>query len=731
MRFGNISEAITSEIAVKQLLRDARNIGGVHSFRDYRTCEVLTHDYDMVGAGGIPRGSLLLATILEPEGSGPEDSGMPDFQDEEILLLRVEGPAPLYNESHLLELRTEAMRASLGQSTTGSAADVLTRNEASFVGLHTTVLGTFYTDDYPDADGGRVATLCFSQDIETFHSISQYRVYKPMGAGLQTIASFPVITPEEIHDGHGEANPPPRSRLGSLRYSATRRRQLRDQAATAHVNINISDFIGNKSALFGMTRMGKSNTMKVIATETLAYSLQQEECIGQLILDPSGEYSHVTVEGGIGANIIDIGSHVSRYHFGEADAENNLHSIRFNFFEPDRIQLVHGMLANVANEFSDNVANQIKSILELDYEDPVPNSDNFYSARTRARRRRSLLYAILVQAGLTVPAGNHLIPCSQPILHELHCIQDGINPLEDGANPPTIYESSNDIDGLPNGFALVPFDQLPQFFIQLYQTHTAANEYHAAHHDDDDYEEWHIHSQGNSGSYFDPAHGLSDLMRVLDPGHWAGWRYFRGASQYHTVSQQSDPVDEIVGRLNAGELVIVTSFGIPPEVLILFSHRLVLSILNNAKQCLRLGNIPPSLQVFIDEAHNVVGKNSAESSGEAMDPFAALAKEGGKFNIGMIYATQEVHMIDDEILSNTANWVVTHLNSKKEIKVLSDYYDFAAFGDTLLNNEVVGYAICRTRSCPYTLPVQIELFSEDHVNRIQSLITQSDTNQGN
>ena len=109
-----------------------------------------------------------------------------------------------------------------------------------------------------------------------------------------------------------------------------------------------------------------------------------------------------------------------------------------------------------------------------------------------------------------------------------------------------------------------------------------------------------------------------------------------------------------------------------------------------------------------------------------MDPFTTLAKEGGKYNIGMIYATQEVSMIDDLILSNTANWVITHLNSRNEINVLSRYYDFEEFADSILNNEVVGMGLIRTRSSPYTLPLQIELFSESHIQSIHSLLQGDD-----
>ncbi len=714
MTMNNIADAINTEIAERQLLRDAVMIGGVHSFDDYQNCQVLTHDHFMVGAGGVPRGTLLLATILKPGRSGTEGSGMPDFEDEEILLLRVNGPAPLYNEAHLLELRTEAMRVSMDSSTTSRAADVLTQNEAAFVGLHTSVLGTFYTEDCPNADGASVSTLCFSQDIETFYSISQYQVYKPMGEGLRTISSFPEITPQEIELGHSMDNPPPRSRLGTLRYASTRRRQMKRPDSIAPVNINIRDFIGNKSALFGMTRMGKSNTMKVIAAETLAYSTREEHPVGQLILDPSGEYSTHNQQDG-DASLMDTGV-VHRYHWAEADPANNTHSVRFNFFERERLPLALGLLERAASQAASqrNLAGQIQDLFQLGFED-VPGNQ---SETTRARRRRSLLYSILVRAGFTPPSHDVYVPLRADQLRELHCAtnQPPLDPLDPNSSPDAVFQTGR------GGTVRIGASDLPQFFDRLLETHRQAIQHQTQHGEDDDYEEWAILDQGTSGDYFHQDHGIPTMFRVHNPtGNFRGYHYLSAATSFHSITQQEDPVDDIVQRLSEGELCIVTSFNIPEEVMTAFSHRLVDGVLANARTEFQNGNSPPDIQVFIDEAHNILGKDSFEMNRSGgMDPFTMLAKEGGKFNIGMIYATQEVHLIDDLILSNTANWVVTHLNSKREIKVLSDYYDFAEFGDMLLQNEVVGYAICRTKSCPYTLPVQIERFSEDHVNRICS-----------
>src|SRR5206468_11491701 len=102
---------------------------------------------------------------------------------------------------------------------------------------------------------------------------------KPVGEGLSTIASYLKPTGREEN----------RVRIGAVRYSATRRRAKVSKQADASVEVNLYDFIGNKTALLGMTRMGKSNTAKTIIARTFVISERQraagDQPIGQLIFD--------------------------------------------------------------------------------------------------------------------------------------------------------------------------------------------------------------------------------------------------------------------------------------------------------------------------------------------------------------------------------------------------------------------------------------------------------------
>src|SRR5205823_6477137 len=107
-------------------------------------------------------------------------------------------------------------------------------------------------------DKGRIT---FGADVENFYSSHNYSVVKPSPEVLEMIVNF---REGDITGGPADI------RLGRVRYSSSVR--FGEQEADVPVYVTPRDFLGTRTALFGMTRTGKSNTVKKIIQATVAMS---------------------------------------------------------------------------------------------------------------------------------------------------------------------------------------------------------------------------------------------------------------------------------------------------------------------------------------------------------------------------------------------------------------------------------------------------------------------------
>jgi DNA helicase HerA-like ATPase len=113
-----------------------------------------------------------------------------------------------------------------------------------------------------------------------------------------------------------------------------------------------------------------------------------------------------------------------------------------------------------------------------------------------------------------------------------------------------------------------------------------------------------------------------------------------------------------------------------------------------------------SVLFYFEEAHNLFRADDKELT----SVYNKLAKEGAKFRIGMVYATQSMTTLSPDLLKNTENFFIAHLNDDREVKEIERRYEFRGIGLDVHRARAKGYVRMITLSHRYALPVQIKLF---------------------
>lgn len=184
---------------------------------------------------------------------------------------------------------------------------------------------------------------------------------------------------------------------------------------------------------------------------------------------------------------------------------------------------------------------------------------------------------------------------------------------------------------------------------------------------------------------------------------------------YHSATASDDYAPKVHKDLVAGKIVIVDLSRGSEGVLQFASERILNLLLREAAERFRQGLASHRLQIFLEEAHRLFDREKFAGKLADRDPYVRLAREAGKYKIGMIYSTQQVSSVEPDVLDNTANWIVAHLNSEAEVKLLKGRYEFDRFAEQILRAEDVGFVRIKTQSSRYIIPVQVRLFDAEMV----------------
>lgn len=661
------NQIITAESELVKLLGDYESsfVGYLYGTK-FDEVLVLTNDKFKENVNGIPLNSFLIAA-----GFNPKEYGNTRNINKEIILLRVLEPASLPQDNDyirtIIEYHQRRTKKEQYPDHSNDGFDPITASELQAGGLKCSILGTFYIDNN--------GNLRLGSDIENFMSLSNLRAYKPTGEELNKIINH--VNPEVLQKAKDEAlksgfkDIPSPINIGTIRYTSTDRLHRAEANKLVSVNIQPTDFLARRTAVLGMTRTGKSNTIKTTVSSVAISALKDNVNIGQLIFDINGEYANATHQDD-GSSIYDVfPDNTIRYRAKDTDGFQDL---RINFYNNCN-QALSLIIELMKNENSIYAGQQdIKNFMESSLDEPERNTDE----HVRWRRRMAMFQCILNKAGYK-SADNFkiLIPISKNIK----------DLLKDVATEDDYYKTAK------NATLYVSLDKGCECFEKIRELHYAGSMPKSSSGKD-----W---VDADMESYLNILAGKNRSGTQI-----AGYRALNPYKEFHTTKRSDDIYKEIIQFLDDGKIVILDLSVGPVSIRTTLSEKIARQIFEHQMNKFHDGTTPNNVVIYVEEAHNLIGKKD-----DLTNTWPRIAKEGAKAKIAFVYATQEPSSIHPNILANTENWFVTHLNNDDELRTLAKFYDFKDFIKSLKHAQDVGFARIKTLSSPFVIPTQINRFT--------------------
>lgn len=616
----------------------------------YDVVTIITSDPYKKAVGGVPRNSLLIMVPAKYDAFPPH-----------FTLLRVLEAAPTPLSKEVQQTYFELQKKSMPE------LDVFTQSELQWGALKTAVLGMFY----PNPE--KTNAVEFSGDLNNFVSAHKYRVFAPNNKLLDLIINSMVSSEDRFS-------------IGDLRLTECRLPLPNRPSPMVEVYVSPGDFMGARTAMFGKTRLGKSNIVKLIA-QSLIEATHESRNVGQLIFDTDGEYANDNPQDE--SRSLKSGyPHRCTVYAVTPKPSTPSRPLKLNFYEqPDKSLPVLASLLRQDRRTSGYVERfisvELPSIEEIENLDPG-------GEKIRHIRKIQFFWAILGKAEFAVDETRlHSIA---PSCRNVRYFNPGFSQkLRDVA-----YSSEN----------IKPTPLEPTTLIELIRELEVVNRFRRANPNDEA-----LVTQNNN-----PVFRADDeaMLNFLEPRPgWAGTGLIQPYRIYHD-SRAGDFIAEILDLLDSGETVILDLGNANPLVMKYFTDELSRAVFRHQVEKFTSDQLDNHyLQLYFEEAHNLFPRKE-----EPTGIYSRFAKEGAKYHIGMVYSTQSPTTVNADLLAQTENFFVAHLSSRDEVNSLSRLnVAFETLKEDILRAKTVGYVRMITRSHRFVIPLQAKKFLPPATNR--------------
>jgi len=670
----NINALLKDNYLVQMVQKD-NFVGWVYSI-DYDYALIVTNDLWKAKVQGIPHNCFLIAASFNPD----DYQNVPE-EEREIILLRVIGTAKLPQDTDMIRTKIDnyQRQTDIFINDLSKDFDDITKNMLQFGGLECRVLGTFFV---------RENELWLGSDIESFAVAARLNVYRPKDKALETIVNYvdPIRKNKAIEDARalGINNPIKPFKIGTVRYTSTDRLHRGINEEKVPFFIQPSDFLARRTAVLGMTRTGKSNMIKQTVSVIKRISDECNVKIGQIIYDINGEYAN--------ANQQDQGA-ISEIYKDETIRYRMLSTEGFEELQNNfyiQVQEGFNIIRNVIAEDGNKAAADVQTFLNTSFDEPDKSDKRLHNRwKVKVAAYKTMLY----KAGFEPPSKDYKVyfEANKNIREALY---NHINK--------DVSDDNTRIDVKDPKYGLT-LREAEEWFLAA----RAINKISP------------LKSSSGEKWLDEETKAILNMIACKNDkdSYINGYKILVNAIKYHSPRRSQEVGEEIYNHLLEGKIVILDLSVGDATLRDKISKQIAQVIFNKSMGYFIEGKTPPNIVIYIEEAHNLIGKDM-----DLTETWPRLAKEGAKYRISLVYATQEVSSVHPNILANTENWFISHLNNEKEINELSKFYDFSDFSKSLLRAQDVGFARVKTLSSPFVVPVQIDKFEpEKEVERLKSM----------
>ena len=613
----------------------------------YDMARLVTSDPYKQAVGGVPRGSFLILAADNLENVPPHFS-----------LLRVTDTAPTPLSKEVQQTYFELHKKSMPE------LDKFTISELQWGALNAKVLGMYF----PKPDD--IDSIMFSGDVNSVVSAHRYKVYAPDPKLLDIIVNGIVRSENKFS-------------IGKLRLTECLLPFANVPQPDLDVQVSTNDFRGFRTAMFGKTRLGKSNVVKIIA-QSILETTKEDKSVGQLIFDVNGEYANDNPQDG-NSSIRSAYQDRCQVYALNPRSDTPSKPLKLNFYENphDCLPVLKSLLAQ---DGRGSIYVTSFSSVELPSIDDIKNLPQ--GKRDRAARKIQIYWAILHKAGYEANMDK-----LKSILRGTNA--KGFDPHFNKQLRDAAY-SHSDIE-VPS--APVSLDDLLRELIVIgkFAIENDGNEHEA------------LRSSSSGNNIFD-SEDMALLRFLVPEGRGAGASMLSTYKDKHS-KDAADFKSEIVSLLDDGKTVILDLGSATDETRRYFSDMLSKEVFQHQEKKFVSNSLNGHfVQLYFEEAHNLFPKNDNDFTGV----YARFAKEGAKFHIGMVYSTQSPSTINKELLAQTENFFVGHMSSQDETNVLAKLQvQFDGLQQDILHSRTPGYMRMLTFSHRFVIPVQINKFEAD------------------